>query len=95
MTKGVSVDDLSAAARKLLNYHGEAFQYAVIREALRLQGENKSTWAFEAAQFPVSVNGRVTHIDIILCNQDRSSFLVCECKRVRMGHGARALFGAP
>ncbi len=73
---------------KVLNRHGYGFQYSVIEEARSLRDKRRSSWRFEASEFPVEVQGSGTKIDFILRrDQDRDGFdrpviyLVGECKR--------------
>jgi hypothetical protein len=73
--------EFEAVYRQELNRHGYAFQNSVIRAAQELFATGKSPWLFKAAEFPVSVRGRVTHIDFILEHRDKQLFLIGECKR--------------
>jgi hypothetical protein len=67
---------------KVLNSHGYGFHYSVLREASELFANESSKWAFEAAEFPVEVQGRGTRIDFVLQHRDHPSFyLLAECKR--------------
>jgi hypothetical protein len=72
---------------KLLNIHGYGFHYAVLGLAERLSLEGKSPWVFEAAEFPVSVQGSSTRIDFVLKKKATASsaeppfYLIAECKR--------------
>jgi hypothetical protein len=73
---------------KVLNRHGYGFQYSLIEEAKSLFDKRRSSWRFEASEFPVEVQGSGTKIDFILRrDQDRDGFdrptfyLVAECKR--------------
>ncbi len=75
------VSSLNEIFRKTLNSHGYGFQYAVIREAQRLREEGKSEWIFEVSEFPVSVRGKNTHIDLILRKHNTRYHLIGECKR--------------
>jgi hypothetical protein len=68
--------------RQELNRHGYAFQNSVIRAAKELFESGRSPWIFRDAEFPVSVRGRVTHIDFILEHRERPLYLISECKRV-------------
>ena len=75
-------DRLSAGLRKMIDGHGYGFQYSVLGFLKKLYSEGKSAWLFEAAEFPVEVQGKVTHIDFILRPQGDKIFMVAECKRV-------------
>jgi|SRR5215469_6984288 len=76
------MEAFEATYKNELNRHGYAFQYSVIRKAEELYAANQSRWAFKAAEFPVQVRGRNTHIDFIFEHCDKPIFLVGECKRV-------------
>jgi hypothetical protein len=66
---------------KLLNRHGYGLQYSVLKAAEDLNKRHRSSWVFEAAEFPVQVKGTGTRIDFILRHSRRSQLLVAECKR--------------
>ena len=68
-------------ARKVLSSHGHAFQYAVLRRGEELANTRKSTWLFEAAEFPVGQANDVVHIDFVLQSASGRVYLVAECKR--------------
>jgi hypothetical protein len=88
--------EFEAVYRQELNRHGYPFQNSIIRAAKELFEAGNSPWIFRAAEFPVSVRGRVTHIDFILEHRDKSLYLIGECKRVNPGLSnwcfARTLF---
>ena len=67
--------------RNELNRHGYPFQDSVMRAAKELFEAGRSPWIFRAAEFPVGVRGRVTHIDFILEHRSKRLFLIAECKR--------------
>lgn len=74
---GPTIED----ARKVLNSHGHAFQYAVLRRGEELSRQELTSWLFEAAEFPVGAPQSIIHIDFILRSQFRDTYLVAECKR--------------
>lgn len=76
-----NASNLGEIFRKTLNSHGYGFQYRAIREAQRLNEEGKSEWVFEVSEFPVSVRGKNTHIDLILRKRNTRYHLIGECKR--------------
>ena len=71
--------DLSLDFKRVLDSHGYGFQYALLKECERLRQNGKSPWSFEAAEIPVTVGSRETHIDFVL--RTHSAVLVAECKR--------------
>ena len=83
-----SGEKIEVGLKKILSAHGYGFHYAVLRKAKELYDQRKSKWAFEVAEFPVTVRGVDTRIDFILRAQDDTipvywdCFLVAECKRV-------------
>jgi hypothetical protein len=82
--KGDKVDGvlpLDNAFRNALNSHGYAFQYSVIRAADKLSEEGQAEWVFEVAEFPVTVNGKDTRIDLVLRRQKTWRYIIGECKR--------------
>lgn len=84
------------AFEKTLNSHGYGFHYAVLELAMRLYGEDRSGWLFEAAEFPVEVQGADTRIDFLLRRkEDRPFFLVAECKRANPALSHRCFVRAP
>jgi hypothetical protein len=67
---------------KALNIHGYGFQYSVLELANKLFQKNRSRLVFEAAEFPVQVQGEGTRIDFILrLNSYLPIYLLAECKR--------------
>ncbi len=76
---------LEKAFEKTLNRHGYGFQYSVLELASTLCNSNSSEWVFEAAEFPVQVQGEGTHIDFILRHRGNrlafAFYLLAECKR--------------
>lgn len=74
------------AFRKTLNRHGYPFHAAVIKRVLDL-GKTGSPWRIKTSEFPVSVKGKDTRIDIVLSRKAEfetggpPAFLICECKR--------------
>ena len=85
---GHSGEKIEVGLKKILSAHGYGFHYAVLRKAKELYDQRKSKWAFEVAEYPVTVRGVDTRIDFILRAQDDTipvywdCFLVAECKRV-------------
>lgn len=65
-----------------LNKHGYGFHHAVIKEAEKLFNQRKSLWIFEAAEFPIHLNGKDSRVDIVLHNPKYNMYLIGECKRV-------------
>ncbi len=72
---------ISAGLRKVLNSHGHAFQYAVLRQAEKIYQDGNKNWVLDAAEFPVEVKENTTHIDFILRSRSNRTYLVAECKR--------------
>jgi hypothetical protein len=73
---------VSGGFGKALNIHGYGFQHSVLRLANKLFEQNKSGWIFEAAEFPVQVQGEGTRIDFILrLKSYLPIYLLAECKR--------------
>ncbi len=48
-------EELHKGLVRVLNVHGYAFQYSVLKAAENLYETNRSPWLFEAAEFPVSL----------------------------------------
>jgi hypothetical protein len=72
--------NIAAAFRRRLNSHGYAFQQAVLRHINLLSvGEPLTQIRFEAAEFPIELNGKHSHVDFIL--RFGEHYLVAECKR--------------
>jgi hypothetical protein len=65
-----------------LNRHGYALQYAVAQSAKELARFGSSNWFPFVPEFPVSVQGAGTRIDLILKHGRKPSYLVVETKRV-------------
>lgn len=70
-----------------LNRHGYGFHYSVLSHAKELETARKSSWAFEAAEFPVEVQSHGTRIDFVLHlltepRVNQRVYIVAECKRV-------------
>ena len=81
--------------RKVLGTHGYGFQYAVLRRAEKLATERRSSWVFEAAEFPVGTAESPTHIDFILRNEHSTVYLIGECKRADPAHTNWCFLKAP
>lgn len=65
--------------------HGYGFQYASVKEFIRLREARQSRWWVDATEFPVEVNSAQLHVDIIL--RTTHGLMVVECKRVNPGLG--------
>lgn len=67
---------------KTLNSHGYGFHYSILKLAYQLEKQGRSSWLFEAAEFPVEVQGKGTRIDFILRHRTSPElYLLAECKR--------------
>ena len=67
---------------KALNTHGYGFHYSVLKLAQALLEQGESQWIFEAAEFPVQVQGEGTRIDFVLrLRHGLPLYLLAECKR--------------
>jgi len=67
-----------------LRVHGHGFQYAALAEIERAreeEGEKKSLWIREVAEFPVEVQGAGTRVDFILTLGGHPYWMLVECKR--------------
>jgi hypothetical protein len=71
--------------RASLNRHGYGFQFAVIRECLRLRDKGSSSWSVDATEFPVDVKNTMLHVDVVLRNSN--AVIAVECKRVNPAMG--------
>lgn len=78
----MSNPNLAEGFVKILNRYGFAFQHAAIAVAEDAFKNANSGFAFEAAEFPVDVDGRETKIDFVLRHVMKPLLMVCECKRV-------------
>lgn len=93
--------DLLASFGKVLNSHGHAFQYAVLKAAQDLFQSGESLWVFEASEFPVAVQGSSTRIDFVLKKRLDSMekqvpfYMVAECKRANPAIAAWCFAKAP
>ena len=74
-------EQIAAGLLKSLNSHGHSFQHAVLRRVHNLFSEGKSSWIFDASEFPVITGGQTTHIDFILKSKSGRTYIVAECKR--------------
>jgi hypothetical protein len=74
--------NLAGSLRKVLEYHGYGFQYAVLRSIIALGSDPQCQWEFQVSEFPVSVQGQNTRIDFVLKHKQWEKLLICECKRV-------------
>jgi hypothetical protein len=74
-------EELNKGLAHILNVHGYAFQYSVLKATEKCYKASGSPWVFEAVEFPVSLQGISPHIDFILKNRNESAYLVAECKR--------------
>ncbi len=81
------LESVRSSFEKLLNRHGYAFQYSVLKQAEEAFNIRRiSQWRFEASEVPVRSEGKDTRIDFILARHRRFArlqwYLICECKRV-------------
>lgn len=67
--------------QKSLAAHGYTFQYAVIEALRQMRARGDILWRLEATEFPVSVQGRDTRIDLVLSQPNQQILIVGECKR--------------
>lgn len=74
-------EQISGGIRKILDQHGYAFHYSVIRLLEDKFIKQLSPWAFEAAEVPVEVSGHGTRIDFVLSHKNGGGYVVGECKR--------------
>jgi hypothetical protein len=74
--------EINARFSEALSRHGHGFHYAVLERARALRQEKRSPWILEADEFPVEVNGSVTHVDFVLRTTSGQTYLIAECKRV-------------
>lgn len=83
-TTNIDFETVAKSFESVLNRHGHGFQYAVLDAAINLAQRGKSKWRFEAAEVPVQVQGKDTHIDFVLSKGiewDSAYTMVAECKR--------------
>jgi hypothetical protein len=86
--------DVAAAFRRRLNSHGHAFQQAVLKHIRGLRSEPYWTHlTFEAAEFPIELNGKQGHVDFIL--RFGNHYIVAECKRVDPAVGVWCFAATP
>jgi len=76
------LENINNKFEQQLNRHGYGFQYTVLELLKKLANEGRSNWLFEAAEFPVEVQGVGTQIDFILRYRTTQLFILAECKRV-------------
>jgi hypothetical protein len=75
-------DGVKKGFEKALNRHGYGFQYSVLEVAGSLSEKGRIRWVFEAAEFPVEVQGYGTRIDFVLrLSGEPLVYLLAECKR--------------
>jgi hypothetical protein len=68
----------SEALRKVLNSHGAGFQYSTLKRCIEVDAI--VPWHFVVSEHPVTLRGKVVHIDFVLACQ--THLMVAECKRV-------------
>lgn len=90
---------IDAGLKKLVNTHGQAFQYAVLNKAIGLFNSRRSGWRYEAHELPVEVNGQGARVDFVLKkvlhNDIHECFLLAECKRANPRLSNWCFFRAP
>lgn len=93
---------VATAFNKVLNTHGYGFHYSMLEKLNELYDKSRSLWYFEAAEFPVEVNGHGTRVDLILRRTASGGFrgttpffLLAECKRVNPALGNWCFIKAP
>lgn len=82
MSKNNNPLDLGEDYRKVLNRHGYAFQYSLIRFIENVNTQGQPQWELEATEYPVRVRDMQTRIDFILRKSKPVVYLIAECKRV-------------
>jgi len=85
MTYSNSADDLSTRYHLFdgLNEHGFLFEEKCTDVLAENSGETR--WSIQARQFPVTINNRDLHIDIVLkdnSNPELQVYAIVECKRI-------------
>jgi len=76
--------DLGEDYRKVLNRHGYAFQYSLIRFIENANIQSQPEWVLEATEYPVRVQDMQTRIDFVLRKRMPVVYLIAECKRVNL-----------
>jgi hypothetical protein len=71
---------IADAFRDALNRHGYGFQYAVLRLAEDAANRG-SAWLPWIPEFPVTVQGAPTRIDLVFLHRSGGHYMVAECKR--------------
>jgi hypothetical protein len=66
-----------------------------MQRARRLSEEQRTAWAMEATEFPVTIDDQVSHIDIVFRWRRGETFLVAECKRPNPKHSRWCFVRAP
>src|SRR5262245_41063217 len=84
MADNVSVQE-QQELRAAFARHGYGFQYACVREFIRLREDREGRWHGDGPEFPVEVNGTQLHVDIVL--RTTHGLMAIECKRVNPGLG--------
>src|SRR5689334_2978463 len=92
---GRELEETLRAFDEALNRHGHPFQHAVVQRARDAVKARMSTFVLQATEFPVSVQGVSTHIDIVFKNEHQRIYLICECKRVNPAYGAWSFARSP
>ena len=89
-----------ASAKKLLDSHGYGFQFAV--QEFFSREKREGDWWCAAAEFPVTVRGNVTQIDLVVQYRGYRSreinakiLIAAECKRVDPARGCWLFAQAP
>lgn len=77
----MTVKQSSERFEKSLAVHGFSFQYGVAEYFRRMEVNQEFNWRVAAIEFPVSVQGRDTRIDLILSRPNQQIMIVAECKR--------------
>jgi len=71
--------NVAKAFGKVLNRHGYAFQYSVIKA---IQGvTSQACWSPWTPEFPIEIQGHQGRVDFLLVNRSGDRYLICECKR--------------
>jgi hypothetical protein len=95
MNEKINPLDLGEDYRKVLNRHGYAFQYSVIRFVDDLYTHGQPEWELEASEYPVSVRSMQTRIDFILRKRKPLVYLIAECKRANPAFSNWCFAGSP
>ena len=88
MSNATFLEEARLGFEEAINRQGYGFQHSLIKAFDELSHSGRTNWCKPISEFPVTVHGSHTHIDVILQYTGANLYMIGECKRVNPALGA-------